>query len=93
MKNFLRLGGLSILSVQYMYIDHKDYLADFLLAQNHVSVHFGDEFSREDSPYRIILCKVRRKDTAKFEKSMESLYYMDFCHDIMEILEQNRGAA
>ena len=45
MKNFLRLGGLSILSVQYMYIDHKDYLADFLLAQNHVSVHFGDEFS------------------------------------------------
>lgn len=54
MKNFLRLGGLSILSVQYMYIDHKNYLADFLLAQNHVSVHFGDEFSREDSPYRII---------------------------------------
>ena len=103
MKNFLRLGGLSILSVQYMYIDHKNYLADFLLAQNHVSVHFGDEFSREDSPYRIILCKVRRKDTAKFEKSMESLYnkmllfghndYMEFCHDIMEILEQNRGAA
>ena len=69
MKNFLRLGGLSILSVQYMYIDHKNYLADFLLAQNHVSVHFGDEFSREDSPYRIILCKVRRKDTAKEDRS------------------------
>ncbi len=33
MKNFQRLDGLSILSVQYMYIDHKDYLADFLLAQ------------------------------------------------------------
>ena len=26
MKNFLRLDGLSILSVPYMYIDHKDYL-------------------------------------------------------------------
>ena len=37
MKNFLRLDGLSILSVQYMYIDYKDYLADSLLAQNHVS--------------------------------------------------------
>ena len=103
MKNFLRLGGLSILSVQYMYIDHKNYLADFLLAQNHVSVHFGDELSREDSPYRIILCKVRRKDTAKFEKSMELLCnkmllfehsdYMGFCNNIMETLEQNRGAA
>ena len=28
MKNFLRLDGRSILSVPYMYIDHKDYLAD-----------------------------------------------------------------
>lgn len=58
MKNFLRLDGLSILSilsVPYMYIDHKDYLADSLLAQNHVSVRLGNEFSRDDSPYRIIL--------------------------------------
>ena len=103
MKNFLRLDGLSILSVQYMYIDHKNYLADFLLAQNHVSVHFGDEFSREDSPYRIIICKVKKKDSVEFEKSMELLCnkmllfghndYMEFCNNIMETLEQNRGAA
>ena len=73
MKNFLRLDGLSILSVQYMYIDYKDYLADSLLAQNHVSVRFENEFSRDDSSYRIILCKVRKKDTAGFEKSMELL--------------------
>ena len=64
MKNFLRLDGLSILSVQYMYIDYKDYLADSLLAQNHVSVRFENEFSRDDSSYRIILCKVKKKDTA-----------------------------
>ena len=64
MKNFLRLDGLSILSVPYMYIDHKDYLADSLLAQNHVSVRLGNEFSRDDSSYRIILCKVRTKDKA-----------------------------
>ena len=103
MKNFQRLDGLSILSVQYMYIDHKDYLADSLLAQNHVSVLFGNEFSRDDSPYRIILCKVRKKDTAEFEKSMELLCnkmllfghndYMEFCNNIMETLGQNRGAA
>lgn len=73
MKNFLRLDGRSILSVPYMYIDHKDYLADSLLTQNHVSVRFGSEFSRDNSPYRIIICKVRKKDTAEFEKSMELL--------------------
>ena len=103
MKNFLRLDGLSIMSVQYMYIDHKDYLADSLFAQNHVSVRFGNEFSRDDSPYRIILCKVRKKDTAEFEKSTELLCnkmllfghndYTEFCNSIMETLEQNRGAA
>ena len=103
MKNFLRLDGRSILSVPYMYIDHKDYLADSLLTQNHVSVRFGSEFSRDNSPYRIIVCKVRKKDTAEFEKSMELLCnkmllfehsdYMGFCNNIMETLEQNRGAA
>ena len=77
--------------------------ADSLLAQNHVSVRLGNEFSRDDSPYRIILCKVRKKNTAEFEKSMESLRnkmllfghndYMEFCNGIMETLEQNRGAA
>ena len=67
MKNFLRLDGRSILSVPYMYIDHKDYLADSLLTQNHVSVRFGSEFSRDNSPYHIIICKVRKKDTAEFE--------------------------
>ena len=102
-EKFPRLDGLSILSVQYMYIDYKDYLADSLLAQNHVSVRFENEFSRDDSSYRIILCKVRKKDTAGFEKSMELLCnkmllfghndYMEFCNSIMETLEQNRGAA
>ncbi len=61
MKNFLRLDGLSILSVQYMYIDYKDYLADSLLAQNHVSVRFENEFSRDDSSYGSFSAKSRRK--------------------------------
>ena len=47
--------------------------------------------------------KVRKKDTAEFEKSMELLCnkmllfghndYMEFCNNIMETLGQNRGAA
>ena len=99
MKNFLGLDGLSILSVPYMYIDHKDYLADSLLAQNHVSVRLGNEFSRDDSPYRIILCKVRKKDTAEFEKDNQlfdsrfQAIAQGIADGIMETLEQNRGAA
>lgn len=47
--------------------------------------------------------KVRKKDTAEFEKSMELLCnnmllfghndYMEFCNSIMETLGQNRGDA
>lgn len=74
MKNFLKLGGLSILSCQYMYVDHEDYLADALFAQNQVPVRFGHEFKRNGSPYCIITCRVWKKDVAGFERTMESLY-------------------
>lgn len=103
MKNFLKLNGLSILSVPYMYIDHKDYLADSILSQNHVSIRFGNELVREDSLYRIILCRVRKKDAANFEKSMEIFHnkmllfghqdYEKFCDEIMETLVPKKGVA
>ena len=103
MKNYLKLDGLSILSVPYMYIDHKDYLADSLLAQNQVSIRFEEEFERNGSPYCVIFCRVKKKDIAGFEKTMESLYnkmllfghndYRESCEKLMEMLEKKRGAA
>ena len=52
MKNFLKLGGLSILSCQYMYVDHEDYLADALFAQNQVlrTVLLPAGYGRRTSP-------------------------------------------
>ena len=103
MKNFLKLGGLSILSCQYMYVDHEDYLADALFAQNQVPVRFGHEFKRNGSPYCIITCRVWKKDIAGFERTMESLYnkmlllghsdYAEFCEELMGMIEKERGAA
>ena len=103
MKNFLKLGGLSILSCQYMYVDHEDYLADALFAQNQVPVRFGHEFKRNGSPYCIITCRVWKKDVAGFERTMESLYnkmlllghsdYAEFCEELMGMIEKERGAA
>ena len=103
MKNFLKLGGLSILSCQYMYVDHEDYLADALFAQNQVPVRFGHEFKRNGSPYCIITCRVWKKDVAGFGRTMESLYnkmlllghsdYAEFCEELMGMIEKERGAA
>ena len=101
MKNFLRLDGLSILSVQYMYIDYKDYLADSLLAQNHVSVRLKNEF-HGTIPHTDRSRKSQEEDTAGFEKihgiAMHKMLLFGH-NDYMGILqhhgntEQNRGAA
>ena len=86
MKNFLRLDGRSILSVPYMYIDHKDYLADSLLTQNHVSVRFvRKKDTAEFEKSMELLCN----KMLLFGHND----YMEFCNNIMETLGQNRGAA
>ena len=50
MKNFLRLDGRSILSVPYMYIDHKDYLADSLLTHHQLVQLLSVPEEREKTP-------------------------------------------
>ena len=102
-KNFLRLDNWAILSVSYMYIDHQNYQADAIFKQDGIHIHFGKEFVQKNSKYCIVLCKVRRKDSEKFEKALEKLAnkmlllgYADYpnaCSDIMELLNQEGSAA
>lgn len=71
--NFWRMNSLSIFTVPYAYIDNSSYLADNLLEQNKVSLKIKGEFKRKDSPYRIILCRVKKRDTGRFEEALEKL--------------------
>ena len=73
MKNFWRMRACSIFSVPYSYVDHCSYLADTLFVQNKVRLKFKNEYVKAESPYRIIFCKVRRKDTERFEEALERL--------------------
>ena len=103
MKNFIKLDDLSILSVPYMYIDHRDYLTDTLFKQNHIHMRFKEEFAHKNSSYCIIFCRVRKRDTTKFEAALDQLTnkmlllgytdYPDACNEIMEFLEKERGVA
>lgn len=57
--------------------------------------HFG-EMTKIDSPYRIIFCKVLKRDVQKFEEAIEKLKarmlllgytdYIDVCGEIEGIL-------
>ena len=90
----------SLLSVPYAYVDHSSYQADRLLAQNKVRVKFKGEFAKAESPYCIILCTVKKKDTGRFEEALEKLNnkmlllgyreYPDVCSEIARMLDEGR---
>lgn len=98
MKNYWRMKDFSIFSVLYAYVDHSSYQADGLLAQNKVRVKFKGEFAKAESSYCIVICKVRKKDTGRFEEALEKLKnkmllleyrdYPDVCGEITNMLEE-----
>lgn len=73
MQNFMKLDDRSILTASYMYIDHPDFLADIMLRQAGVRMKFTGDFRKKDETYCIVVCKVRKKDTVKFEEVMGKL--------------------
>ena len=58
-----------------------------------MTVHFGEEMGHRDSEYKIIFCKVRKKDSEHFRAALEEsprkmlicghLDYEEHCNDII----------
>lgn len=100
MKNYWRMKDFSIFSVLYAYVDHSSYQADRLFVQNKVRVKFKGEYTKEESPYCIVLCKVRKKDAERFEEALDRLKskmlllgyrdYPDVCSEITKMIEEGK---
>lgn len=98
MKNYWKMEGFSLFSVPYVYVDHQSYLADQLFVQNKVSMKFKQELGKENSPYRLVFCKVRKKDIEQFETALGKLKdkmlllghrdYPEACSEIEKIFEE-----
>lgn len=58
---------------QYMYVDCKNYLADNLFIKNKITVKFEGDFTKDDSDYIFVYCKVKKKDYDKFIKTLGEL--------------------
>lgn len=92
MENFWKIKELSIITVPYAYIDHSSYLADKLFAERKIRMKYKKEYKRDGSQYRIIMCRVLKKDTGKFEEALEKLKnkmlllghtdYEDVCQEV-----------
>lgn len=98
MKNYWRMKGFSIFSMPYAYVDHSSYQADQLFVQNKVRMKFKGEYAKAESPYRIVFCKVIKKDAERFEDALGKLKskmlllgywdYPDACSEISKMIKE-----
>lgn len=102
LKNYWKMRDFSLFSVPYVYVDHSSYLADSLFIQNKVTMQFKGEMKKENSPYRIIFCKVLKRDVIRFEEALCKLRdkmllfgysdYPDACSEIAPLIEEGMKA-
>ena len=90
---YLKIRKPSARYTYYLFFDTTPYLADQIFIRHEIRVRFGKEFAKEGSPYRGILCSVRKKDAPVFESCMEELKrnmlicgHPDYEQDIRELL-------
>ena len=72
-ENFWKMGGLSLFTVPYVYVDHHSHLADNLFAERRIKMRFKGDYRKEGSPYVMVFCRVRSRDIGRFEEALEKL--------------------
>ena len=98
---YIHLERFSLLYCYYAIVDVSDYYADQLFIRHQVTVRFGSEYAHPDAPYRIIFCKVRKKDEQRFLDALQELPnkmllcghpdYPAFCTLFFDKMEQGRA--
>lgn len=74
MKNYLKQSNKGLFFDYYAYVDTDRHLAENIFIQEGMRVRFDGELRNSDNSYRIVLCRVRKRDSEKFACSMEKLY-------------------
>ena len=98
---YQKLSRFSLLYDYFAFLDVEPYAADQLFIQHQVTVQFIREYGKPDCPYRIILCKVRKRDATRFRTAMVELPdklrllghadYLEVCLALWENVERLRS--
>ena len=101
MKNFWKMDDFFPDSLSYAYLDHESYFADKIFMEKGIRVKFIREMHRENAPYRIIFCKVQKRERERMESALKELEnkillagYKDYplyCTELEEELAKERG--
>ena len=73
MKNFWKMEESFGKHFSYAYIALNNYFADEIFLEKNIEVKFLREMIRGDSPYRIVICKIKREDGEAFEEALKLL--------------------
>lgn len=93
MKNYIKLEKLSLLYRHYVFVDTEEHLADQIFVKHKIKVDFGKEYAHPDSIYRMLFCRVRKRNAAAVESALWEMNnkmlllghtdYEQYCSDLM----------
>lgn len=70
---YLKIRKPSLRYDYFLFFDTPEHLADQLFIKQMVRVWFDQEYAKEGSPFLVILCHVKKKDSAKFLAALDAL--------------------
>ena len=98
---YQKLARFSLFYDYFAFLDVASYAADQLFIQHQVTIHFVREYEKPGCPYRIVLCKVCKRDVNRFRAAMAELPdklrllgytdYLEVCRTLWENVERLRS--
>ena len=95
---YQKLSRFSLFYDYFAFLNVEPYAADQLFIQHQVTVHFVREYGKPGRPYRIVLCKVHKRDADRFRAAMTELPdklrllgyadYLEVCRTLWENVER-----
>lgn len=70
MRNYIKLCGISLFSDQYAFVDTAEKLYLRVMMKNGIKIKRSSSFVKPGTEIRLIICKVRKKDSTKFESAI-----------------------
>lgn len=70
MRNYIKLGGISLFFDQYAFVDTAEKLYSRVLLKHGIKIKTGSAFIKSGTDIRLITCKIRKKDSMKFENAI-----------------------
>ena len=71
MDNCVMVRCRSPFHYRFVFIDTREYVSARIFVEKGIKVSRIREMVRRDSPFRLIICSIRKKDLEKFEQALE----------------------